>query len=63
MLLLANVTWSDVYILALNLGVLYIGYRSLKLLVRASDCVFEEKIRNKLIHNKKETNIEDNKEK
>lgn len=49
-----NISYLDIWILGINGALFYIGYRSIKLITRASDCIFEDKIINKWKSDNKE---------
>ncbi len=53
-----NIGYLDIWILALNIALLYIGFRGVKLIARASDCIFQEKLLNKIKKDNKEKNNE-----
>lgn len=40
----SNISWSDIYVALVNITFIYTAYRGLKLIYRASDCLFEQKI-------------------
>ncbi|MFL1780856.1 hypothetical protein ABSA28_00559 [Candidatus Hepatincolaceae symbiont of Richtersius coronifer] len=54
-----KITYGDIWLLVINLGLIYMGYRGIKLILRYSDCYFEEKIINKWKNNNKDIDKSD----
>lgn len=44
-----NIGYMDIWIFSVNIALLYLGYRSIKLIARTSDWLLEEKILKKVI--------------